>query len=189
MVVFYTASYYGKEKYQKYYDQVRRAIESMHVELISPETENYLNVLDDNKRKEITDPKLLHYEAIRQGIHVSDAVVIEVSHEDFQLGHEATLAIMDKKPVLCLSIHEDFSRKINNDYFFGARYTRETIGAIVQDFFVSVRQMRQARRFNMFLYPTQVAYLNAASKKNGMNMSEYIRRLITIDRRNSNKGE
>lgn len=185
MTIFFTASYYGKEKYQKYYDLVRRAIESMHVELISPETGSYLGVLDEAKRKEITDPKLLHYEAIRQGIHVSDAVVIEVSNEDFQLGHEATLAIMDKKPVLCLSIHENFSRKINNDYFFGARYTKETIGPIVQDFFARVREMRQARRFNMFLYPTQVSYLGQASEKHGMNMSEYIRRLINIDRRTS----
>lgn len=153
-------------------------------ELISPEEGNYLDVIDAQTRKRLEgNHELLHYEAIRQGIHLSDAVVIEVSHEDIQLGHEVTIAIMEKKPVLVLSVHEDFSKKIIHEYLFGAKYTAQTLAGIVQDFLARVREMRQARRFNMFLYPTQVEYVDKISKESGMNMSEYIRHLINLDRR------
>lgn len=184
MAVFYTASYYGKKKYQRWYDLVHQALKELHVELISPEEGNYQNVLDQETRKRLAgNPRLLHYEAIRQGIHLADAVVIEVSQEDIQIGHEATLAVMEKKPVLCLSIHEDYSKKIYHDYFFGAKYTEATIKPTLQDFLAHVRELRLAKRFNMFLYPDQLVYLEKASKRFGLNLSEYIRRLINLDRR------
>jgi len=184
MIVFYTASYYGKQKYQRYYDLVHKALKELGVQLISPEEGNYQGVLDEETRKRLGgNPRLLHYEAIRQGIHLSDAVVIEVSHEDIQIGHEATIAIMEKKPVLCLSIREDYSKKIFHDYFFAAKYTEATMKPILQDFLARVGELRLAKRFNMFLYPDQVAYLEKASKCFGLNMSEYIRRLINLDHR------
>ena len=185
MKVFFTASYLGKATYQKEYDLVRSTIKTFTADFISPEEGNYLAVLDEGTKKKITDPKLLHYEAIRQGIHLADCAIIEISQEDFQLGHEATLAIMEKKPVLCLSIHEDFSRKINNPYFFAAKYTKENIQAIIQDFFARVRELRHAKRFNMFFYPTQLQYLGKTSEKHGMNVSEYIRHLVNLDHRAS----
>ena len=183
MTVFYTASYFGKEKYQANYDLIREAIESFNVTLISPEKGNYLEVLSEEKRRELGDHNFIHYEAIRQGIHKADCVIIEISQEDFQLGHEATLAIMDKKPVLCLSVHEDFSRKINNDYFSGAKYTADSVRGTIQDFFARVRELSRSKRFNMFLYPSQLEYLAKAAGKQGMNNSEYIRHLINTDRR------
>ncbi len=183
MTVFYTASYYGKKKYQNQYDLIRQTIKGLHVDLVATEEGNYLAVLDEATKRQVTDPKLLHYEAIRQGIHLADCVIIEISQEDFQLGHEATLAIMEKKPVLCLSIHEDFSKKINNQYFFGAMYNEKNIQGIIQDFFARVRELRYAKRFNMFFYPNQLDYLEKSSQKHGMNVSEYIRHLVNLDRR------
>jgi len=185
MTVFYTASYYGKAKYQKQYDLVRQTIKDLHIDLIATEEGNYMDVLDEGTKKQVTDPKLLHYEAIRQGIHLADCVIIEISQEDFQLGHEATLAIMEKKPVLCLSVEEDFSKKINNPYFFGATYNEKNITGTIQDFFVRVRELRHAKRFNMFFYPTQLQYLGKTSEKHGMNVSEYIRHLVNLDHRAS----
>jgi hypothetical protein len=188
MTVFYTCSYYGKKKYQAWYDLVHAAIKRFTSDLISPEEGNYLDVLDEGTRKRLSaSPELLHYEAIRQGIHLADAVIIEVSHQDIQLGHEISLALMEKKPVLVLSIYEDMSRKIHHDYLFGARYTKVTLEPTIQDFLAHVREMRLAKRFNMFLYPSQVEYLEKAAKQYGMNMSEYVRRLINLDRRNVTK--
>ena len=189
MKVFYTASYRGKKKHQVSYDLVRTSIKRFKVELVSPEEKNYHLVLTKQVQKKFPDYESLHkdpfwhYEAIRQGIHWADAVIIEVSEEGFQLGHEATLAITEKKPVLCLSLHEDFSQKIHHDYFFGAKYTERSIEGVIQDFFVRGRELSHSRRFNMFLYPSQVDHLESMSKEYGMNMSEYVRRLINLDRR------
>lgn len=184
MKVFFTSSFYGKKKFQKQYDLVRITIKKFTTDLISPEEGNYLDVIDAQTRYRLEgNHELLHYEAIRQGIHLADAVIIEASQEDVQLGHEITMAIIEKKPTLVLSTREDFSKKIIHEYLFGAKYTPSSISATIQDFLSRVREMREARRFNMFLYPTQVEYLDEISKKNGMNMSEYIRHLINLDRR------
>lgn len=184
MKVFFTASYYGKGKYQKEYDLVRATIKEFTTDIISPEEGNYLDVIDAQTRTRIEgNHALLHYEAIRQGIHVVDAVIIEVSRGDIQLGHEISLALEEKKPILVLSLYEDFSKKIIHDYLFGAKYSPKTLKAIIQDFFAHVRELRLAKRFNMFLYPSQAEYLKRMSDKQGMNMSEYLRHLINLDRR------
>ena len=184
MKLFYTASYTGKEKYQKYYDIVLRAIDGTGVEVVSPEKGNYLDVLTTEARNRfINDPKRLHYEAIRKGIIASDAVVIEVSNEDFQLGHEATLAIQNKKYVLCLSIHENFSEKIKNRYFLGAKYNQFNIEEIVENFVSMIGAEAKSERFNLFLQPGQAKYLKEKAKGDGMSMSDYVRLLIDQDRR------
>jgi hypothetical protein len=178
MKVFYTASYYGKEKYQRQYDWVRNAIKANKVELVSPEEGNYLSLLSEKERKEIGDPKRIHYEAIRRGIEWADAVIIEVSNEDFQLGHEATLAIQAKKYVLCLSVNEDFSHKINNRFFKGAKYQELTVDEIVEAFLKEASKNLLSQRFNCFLSVSQVQKLEKAASKMGVNKSEYLRTLI-----------
>jgi len=183
MTVFYTASYYGKDRYQKYYDMVRVTLEATKIKLISPEKNNYLDVLSEGEKKKIGDPKLVHYEAIRRGIAQSDAVVIEISNEDFQLGHEATLALLNKKPVLCLSVFEDFGLKIQNRFFFAAKYDEYSIGEIIEEFITKAKKGHLTERFNLFLSPTQTLHLEVASQKVGLNKSEYIRQLIEEDRK------
>ena len=187
MIIFYTASYFGKKKYQKNYDLVFNTLREFDITLVSTEGGNYKDLLSERIRlKLFNNSKLLHYEAIRQGIHQADAIVLEVSNEDFQVGHEATIALSETKPVLALSTSEDLSKRIFNDYFFGAKYSKMTIKPVIQDFLAKVRQLTLTKRFNMFLYPHQIEYLNKAAKKEGINMSEYIRKLINIDKRLSN---
>lgn len=152
MTVFYGASLIGRDRYEKYYAMVLAAIKATKVKIITQEIEK------------------------------ADALIIENSYEDFQLGHEATLAIQNKKPVLCLSVYEDFSQKITNAYFTGAKYNEYTVGEIVADFIEKAKKRHYSERFNMFLSPAQVAYLDRAGKVYGLNKSEYVRRLIDKDR-------
>jgi hypothetical protein len=184
MKVFYTASYAGKQKYQKHYDQILEALERQpEVEVISPEKGNYKNTLSLREMQKIGDPKKIHYEAIRRGIGWADAVIIEMSNEDFQLGHEATLAMQGKKHVLCLSIFEDFSEKILNRYFHGAKYTELTVDELIDDFVDKARKELLIERFNCFLSISQVQHLEGAARDHGVNMSEYLRILIDADRK------
>lgn len=181
MKIFYTASFYGKDKYQRFYDLVLNAIKKSDTDLISPEIGNYFSLLSPLDIKPTLTKKEIHYLAIKKGIQWADAVIIEVSHEDFQLGHEATLAVLAKKPVLCLSINQDFSEKIQNRYFHGSMYSEYTVDEIVQNFLKKVRQNQKTERFNCFLTPDQVQYLETASQKLEVNKSEYLRLLIDKD--------
>lgn len=118
MKIFYTTSFYGKDQYQPQYELVLDALEKTGAEVISPEKGNYKQLLTKSLLKKLKNENQIHYEAIKRGIMASDAVVIEVSFQDIQIGYEAALAVQNKKPVLCLSVHEDFSRKINHPLFF-----------------------------------------------------------------------
>lgn len=178
MKIFYTASYYGKAEYQKNYDQVLAAIKSHQVELISPEIGNYKQILTTTDLENLKTEREIHYLAIKKGILWADAVIIEISQEDFQLGHEATLAIQSKKPVLCLSIHQDFSLKIKNRYFHATKYNQYTIDEIVESFLIKAKKESLKERFNLFLSPSQLVHLKSFAKKNQMNSSEYLRSLL-----------
>jgi CRP-like cAMP-binding protein len=187
MTIFFTASHRGESLYKKQFDLVHSTIQEFKsVTLISPGwNDNYDALLSEAKRKKIDDPHLREYAAIKQGIKLADAVIIETSFESFQLGHETTLALMEKKPVLCLSLHENFSHRIQHDYFFGARYSPASVKGIIQDFLAEVHDLSLSQRFNLFLYPHQLSFLEIQSQRQGMNKSEYIRSLINLDKRNT----
>lgn len=182
MKVFFTASFSGKEKYQRYYNMVLAAIEAHKVELISPEKGNYKELLPERVTYKLKDDKKIHYEAIKRGIFWADAVIIEMSHEDFQLGHESTLALEARKHVLCLSVHEDFSEKIQNRYFHGGRYNEYNVEELVENFITLSNKEFLSERFNCFLSPSQIQHLEKRSKEEGISASEYLRELIDKDR-------
>ncbi len=178
--VFWTASYHGKSEYQKYYDLVGRTIDSQpDLTVIATEKGNYLDLVPPTVREKLqAHPPKLHYDAVRRGILWADAVIIEISQEDFQLGHEATLAMQSKKHVLCLSLHEDFSAKINNRYFHGAKYNRATIEEQIESFLALARRDLLSRRFNLFLTSSQEQFLKSKGKELGSGASDYLRSLI-----------
>jgi predicted protein tyrosine phosphatase len=167
MKIFYTCSFAGKAKYQQYFDLVLQSLQHQSIEIRSPELGHFPPPNDIN-----------HYPSIKNDINWADAVIIEVSEENFQLGHETTLAIQNKKHVLCLSIHEDFSRKIQSRYFHGAKYSELNIDDIITDFISSLRQHQFDQRFNCFLSSKQLATLDLNASKLGLNKSDYIRQLI-----------
>jgi hypothetical protein len=182
MIVFYTASFTGKKSLQKYYDLVLKTIQSFESDIISPELGNYMEVLSKKRQAELSkDSRRLHYEAIRKGILASNVVIIEVSNEDFQLGHEATLALDQKKPVLCLSIYEDFSKKIRSPYFYAGKYNEYNIEELVGDFLTQSKKEQLSVRFNCFLKQAQIDHLRLQGELNGQTTSEYLRVLIDRD--------
>lgn len=178
MKIFYTASFYGKSEYQIFYTLVLKAIKKTGVEVVSTEEGTYMRVISWKQLRKNFKQKEKHYLAIRKGIEEADAVIIEISKEDFQLGHEATLAIMNKKHVLCLSVHEDFSNKIYNKYFHGAQYSPDTVDSIVSAFIAKAKRMKYSERFNLMLSPKQVHYLAKKANEKGVSMSEVVRQVV-----------
>lgn len=184
MKIFFTASYHGKENLQKYYDLIVETIQDTGVELVSPELGNYRKILKPLDMHSLKTEEQIHYEAVRKGILWADAVIFEVSHEDFQLGHEATLATQYKKPVLLLSLKEDYGKKIQNRFLQGAKYSKYNIKDLLLHFIIKNRQELLSERFNMFISQSQLKHLEVAGKTKGMNKSEYLRDLIEKDMTN-----
>ncbi len=184
MKLFWTASYHGKSLYQKNYDLVGKVLDSQSgLEIVATEKGNYLDLVPPSIRERLKNhPQKLHYEAVRRGILAADAVAIEMSQEDFQLGHEATLAIQAKKHVLCLSVHEDFSAKIDNRYFHGAKYNRATVEEQIEAFLALAQKDLLSRRFNLFLTSAQEQFLKSKGLESGLGASDYVRSLVDAAR-------
>lgn len=179
MVVFFTASYYGKAQYQSSYDLVLSALENSGVTIISPEKGNYQEVLTHTQLKKLaTDKNRLHYEAVKKGIFQADAVIIDMSHQDFQIGWEAALACQNKKPLLCLSVNEDFSGKITHPFFHAARYTELTIDNLIEDFIKKTQKGLMSARLNFFLTQTQLEKAKRDAARSGLTLSQHLRNLI-----------
>src|SRR5690606_24777736 len=104
------------------------------IELIATELGNYKQILTKSDLKKVASSEEEHYLAIKKGIKWADLIVLELSHESFQVGHEATIAMLDKKRVLGLSIYRDWSKNIINDYFHGAKYNEYNIRSVINDF-------------------------------------------------------
>lgn len=168
MNIFFTCSYTGKSKYQKYYDLIIRSIIKTGVSLQSPELDKNFPPPD----------KIPHYQKIKEGIVQADAVIMDVSDEGFQLGYEAAQAIQNKKHVLVLSLLRDFNQKIDNRYFHAAKYSEMNIDEIISDFINKLQKHQFDQRFNFFLSQKQLIALNLNSSKLGLNKSDYLRKLI-----------
>ena len=168
MNIFFTCSYSGKAKYQKYYDLIIASIKKTGVSLSSPELDNNFPRPDDSP----------HFQKMKSGITKADAIIIDVTDEGFQLGYEAALAVQNKKHVLCLSLLRDFSQRIDNRYFHAAKYSEMNIEEIISDFINSLQHHQFDQRFNCFLSQKQIKTLDLNASKLGLTKSDYIRKLI-----------
>lgn len=147
MRIFFTASFEGKKYYQKYYDKIIQIIESTGAQIISPErTRQYQDAFRKENIKKFGDRDRIHYEFIRQGIANADAVIIEASNEDFRIGHEATLAIIYKKPILVLSLNKDYGKLVRHEEFNGVKYNEHNVKKIVLGFLSKVSKKVLGRR-------------------------------------------
>jgi hypothetical protein len=168
MKIFFTCSYTGKAKYQKHYDLIIKSIKNTGVSLSSPEIDVSFPTPDEYP----------HYQKIRDGICNSDAVIMDVTDEGFQLGYEAAQAIQNKKHVLVLSLLRDFSKKVDNRYFHAAKYSELNIDDIISEFINSLRRHEYDQRFNFFLSKKQLDTLGLNATKSGQTKSDYLRNLI-----------
>lgn len=184
MRIFFTASYFGKKTYQKEYDLVLNALENQKVEVISPEKANYLSLLSPQEIQRYPTPEMQHYYAIRKSIQTADAVVLEVSYQDFQVGFEAAYAVESKKYVLTMSTNHNYGQYIHHPFFQGAQYSELTVDNQIENFLHQVQQNQFPERFNFFLSSAQLKFLAEKSEQAGLNRSEFIRHLINKEMNN-----
>jgi hypothetical protein len=178
MKVFFTASTTRKNELQPVYDTIVSTLESAKIEIVSLETGSY-NALLPTKYLKKHHQSAIHYEYIHHAIQQAHAVIIEATSNSFQLGHEATLALLYNKPVLCLSSTFDHSDTIKHPLFKAALYNnKEEIPAILTRFLKRYQNKFLTVRFNTFINPEQRTFLSQYCAKNKTTASELIRKLI-----------
>ncbi len=120
---------------------------------------------------------------MEQNLKKTDITVAEISYPSLGVGHEITLALNSGKPVvaLCLAGKKGTSalmlEGIQNERLQIVTYSPQNITAVLK------RVMRQAEqivdiRFNFFISPEHMQYLDWIAKNKKIPRSVFLRNLI-----------
>lgn len=126
-----------------------------------------------------------HASQLTKEIKKADAIVVEATQSNFNLGRLITLALQQHKPVLMLQkelnstpIVIGSSRLVNVKTY---KNTKEDLDEILKDFFKVAKKQRLTYRFNLMLSRDIDIYLNDKAHEFGISKADYIRELIAKD--------
>ena len=178
MKVFFTGTKDPNSKHYTYYKKILDILIKSSIEVTSVETEPYYDLLNKDLIRDKPQDEV-HYMYTKKGMSRASAIIIEATEDDFRVGHEATLALLYNKPVLCLSRDKDYSQYIKHPKFYSKKYrTEEDLEKIIKSFLKEMKNKYLSVRFNGFLSPEQKNFLEWYGSKSGKNISEVLRDLI-----------
>jgi len=130
--------------------------------------------------------KSAHLAKITREVKKADALVVEATSTNFDMGRLMTLAIFQHKPLLILQqrgkelqIDLGANRLVNTK-----SYTAEKLADLekkLEDFMRAVKKQRLTYRFNLMLSRDINGYLMEQAQEKGISKADYIRTLIIQD--------
>lgn len=181
MKVYFTASISQQVSYSSYYDRIIQALEklghSVQHQHITGKSMDNLKVQTDEEHHE-------HYKRVLKWISNADVTVVEASFPStLNIGHEISLALERGKPVIVLY------KKGQKSYFLDASESDKLIALEYDD--VNLEELvsegldyakdQADTRFNFFISPRHVSYLDWIAKTKRVPRSVYLRGLIKTD--------
>ncbi|NMC35783.1 hypothetical protein GYA49_01945 [Candidatus Beckwithbacteria bacterium] len=184
MKIYFTASIsQGKdleENYKKICQTIKKLGHTLYGEDILDDIKLYANKVRDPKERK------KWYTVAMKSINLADVVVVEISYPSTaNVGHELTTALEKSKPVVAL-YREDrepaFLEGIKNDRLFLVPYEEHDLEKELK-YALEEATNQMDVRFNFFVSPKIVNYLDWIAKKKKMPRAVYLRRLIEEDMR------
>jgi hypothetical protein len=182
MKVYFTAAIAQKPVFGPIYDRIIKVLEEQNHQVqhdhITKTTLDDIKTLND-------DDLVAHYRKVLKWVTQADIVVVEASFPStLNIGHEITLALEKGKPVVVLfkkGYSSFFLNGLNSDKLFLVEYTEETLKEVVKESIEYAKDQADTR-FNFFISPRHVAYLDHIAKTKKVPRSVYLRQLIEADR-------
>ena len=188
MKVFFTASQRGKEKFGQYYKIITDEITNLGYKLLEDDisklgTEQFYKTMKESGRK----ANIGFYQNKIKHIHDADIVVFECSEHSLSIGFVIEKALEFNKPtvVLYLKDHEPFFLEGSDDEkLILCQYTEKSIKKVIKGAITLARERRD-KRFNFFISPKLLDYLEEASNELAITKSTFIRNLIMDHKKRS----
>lgn len=185
MKVFFDTSYRRTEAQEKHYAVIYKCIEEMGYKHLyneimegvnSDKTGSAIGAEDRQERTKYIEmyKKRLHY------LHQSDINVFEATIPSLSTGLLIEKSLDMNKPTLVFYYKKNtpvLISGIEDEKLILAEYDDGNIAQVVRDTINKTNQIRD-KRFNFFISPTLLEYLERKSKENGITKSTFIRRLI-----------
>ncbi len=183
MKIYFSAAIYAKDKYGKYYEQITKTLESLghsvqHDQITGVVTLEELKGRPQDKTNE-------YYKKVLRWMNAADIVVFEASFpSSLNIGHEITLALDKGKPVVVFykkGFDSIFLNGLHSDKLFLVEYDDGNVAETVKDS-IDYAKDQSDTRFNFFLPPSLMSYMDWISEKRKVPRSVYLRELIERDR-------
>jgi hypothetical protein len=128
--------------------------------------------------------RMTQYKRVQKWISQADIVVLEVSFPStLNIGHRVSLALEKRKPVIALYFENqepDFLQGLNDEKLVWDSYSaRDLSGVVLRNLELAAGKIET--RFNFFMEPRQVEYLERVSANGQVPRSVYLRKLIDRD--------
>jgi glutamyl-tRNA reductase len=179
MKIYFVASIKGRTKYKENYAKIisqLKALDYTVIEYTMAPSYEYVYSLSDEE-------KVSFYKKILDTINECDILVTEASFPSINVGHEITLALSKGKPVIALYFGENEPHLLQglvSDRLIVQNYDFDSLKSVLKSTIQDASDQMDVR-FNFFVSPRIVNYLDWIAKQKKMPRAVYLRRLIEKD--------
>lgn len=179
MKIYLTAPLNGGKSFDKKYEFIEKTLESFGHKVFSGQT------IKKNLQKKYKNRKeaVKVYRQLYRSLKLSEIAIVEVSYPSLSVGHEISLALELNKPVIAIHLK-------NKKYHLLNAIPDEKLQIIHYDNKNLKRKLEKVIktsldtvdvRFNFFITPQLLSYLDWISSKKRVPRSVFIRNLIEND--------
>lgn len=181
MKVFFTASMRGQKPFRNYYEKIYHTIEELGYTQLSNEIiASNSTAFYDKLEKEGRSAYIALYKENMQALHEADICIFETSVHSLSIGFVIQKSLDFNKPTIVL-----YYKNHSPHFLMGSQeekliirsYTEQTIKRVLKETLKDARE-RKDKRFNFFITPKLLNYLEKISKQQGVTKSKFIRSLI-----------
>lgn len=186
MKIFFTASLRGKKEHDYFYEIIYNYIRELGYKNVDDEIfklseGEYYNRIEKEGRDAYVD---LYQRKIKH-IQEADLCIFECTLHSLSIGFLIEKAMSLNKPTIVLYLEDNiphFLAGVENDKLIVSSYKKENLIQILKNAIEQARDIRDTR-FNFFISPSLLSYLEETSKKLSVTKSTFIRNLILADKK------
>jgi hypothetical protein len=186
MKVFFIASQRGKTKFDQNYKKIFDTIEKLgHKNLDARLFDKSVKEFYDELKKEGPHKFSSFFSVNLKLISEADVNVFECSEQSFSIGYMVQNSLEQNKPTIVLftqPYEPFFLLDVKDDKLIVQGYTLETLENDLKKAFEKASTVAD-KRFNFFISPKYLTYLQQESRRNGITKSTFIRNLILEHKR------
>jgi hypothetical protein len=172
MKVYFTASEEGKSQYKEEHRLIVEMLKNLGAQVF--------NAIEITAESESASENNKMYKKRAAALKKADFVVAEISYPSVSVGYEISNALTIAKPVLALrtkGTRVNILESHPDEKFKLIEYEKGNLKSVLEKWIESASDLVDVR-FNFFVSPKIVGYLNWLSKKRRIPRSVYLRGLI-----------
>lgn len=179
MKVFFSGSRNFIEEYGAWYEKIKKVLKSNGMEVI----DNTVIRISKNAINFPDEEKITLYKNLIKLMDKSDICVFEGSYPStIHIGHEITLAIEKNKPVIILYSDKPgrepmLFKGLNSEKVIWVNYSEANLEKLLDEAIEKAKKIIDVR-FNFFVSPKILAYLDWVAQKRMIPRSVFLRNLI-----------